>query len=258
MTNSDRFSLAGRTAMVTGASSGLGRHFAMTLAAAGAKVALAARRVERLEEAAAEIAKAGGEAAVMALDVSDPSAIGAAFDAAEKELGPVTILVNNAGIANSAWFLDITDEQWRNIMDINLDGVFRVGREAASRMRANGEGGSIINISSVLGAGLQQSRLAAYGVSKTAVSQLTKCMALELATFGIRVNALAPGYFSTEMNSDFLASEAGQQMLARIPQGRVGDLAELNGPLLLLASDAGSFMTGTIVPVDGGALLALE
>ena len=257
MSFADRFQLNGRTALVTGASSGLGRHFALTLAAAGANVVLAARRIDRLEETAGEITAAGGKAFAVALDVADASAIGTAFDAAEDALGPVSILVNNAGVANSGWFLDITDQEWRHIMDINLDAVFRVGREAAGRMRQADQGGSIINITSILGAGLQQKRLAAYGVSKTAVTQLTKLMALELASFKIRVNAIAPGYFSTDMNSDFLASGAGQQMLSRIPQGRVGKLTELDGILLLLASDAGSFMTGAIVPVDGGAMLAL-
>ena len=258
MSFSDRFQLKGRTALVTGASSGLGRHFALTLAAAGANVVLTARRIDRLKETAGEITASGGKAFAVALDVADAGAISAAFDAAEEALGPASILVNNAGVANSGWFLDITDQEWHHIMDVNLDGVFRVGREAAGRMRQAGQGGSIINITSILGAGLQQKRLAAYGVSKTAVTQLTKSMALELASFNIRVNAIAPGYFSTEMNSDFLASDAGQHMLSRMPQGRVGELAELDGILLLLASDAGSFMTGAIVPVDGGAMLALD
>ena len=258
MTLADRLRLDGRTALVTGASSGLGRHFAMTLADAGANVALAARRIERLEKAAGEITARGGKAAAVALDVSDPEAIGKAFDESEQALGPVTIVINNAGVVSSAWITDIEDDDWRKIMDVNLDGVFRIGREAARRMKAHGKGGSIINISSILGAGLTQKRLSAYGVSKTAVSQLSKSMALELAQFNIRVNALAPGYFSTEMNADFLASEAGQEMLSRIPQARVGELNELDGPLLLLASDAGSFMTGVILPVDGGTLLSLD
>ena len=258
MTLADRFNLDGHTALVTGASSGLGRHFAITLAAAGAHVALAARRTDRLQKTADAINADGGSAAAIVLDVADPTAIAKAFDAAEKALGPITIAVNNAGIASTAWFLDVTDEDWRATMDVNLDGIFRVGREAAARMKAHGQGGSIINITSIMGAGHTLKTLSVYGVSKTAVSQLTKSMALELSRYGIRVNALAPGYFLTEMTADYLASEAGQAMLLRIPQARVGELSELDGPLLLLASQAGSFMTGAILPVDGGALLALD
>lgn len=252
----DRFSLAGKTALVTGASSGFGRHFAKVLAQAGAKVALAARRIDRLEELAAEIGSAGGKAAAIALDVTDTAAIKPAFDAAEKALGSIDICVNNAGVPTQTFFLDITEEEWRRVLDVNLDGVFRVGQEAARRMKARGQGGSIVNIASVLGLGSLRA-LAPYMASKAAVIHLTKSMALELARHRIRVNAIAPGYFSTELNADFLAGEAGQKLLSKVPFGRAGQMQELDGPLLLLASDAGAFMTGSVLVVDGGTLLPM-
>jgi NAD(P)-dependent dehydrogenase (short-subunit alcohol dehydrogenase family) len=250
------FSLAGKTALVTGASSGLGRHFAQVLAAAGAKVAIGARRIDRLETLAAEIEAKGGKAAAVALDVTDAATIARAFDAAEAALGPVTILVNNAGVPSGAFFLKTTEAEWRAVMDVNLDGVFRVGQEAARRMASRRSGGSIVNIASMLGIGVLKV-VSAYSASKAAVISLTKSMALELARDNIRVNALAPGYFATELNEDYLGSDAGKRMLSRIPMGRAGALAELDGPLLLLASDAGAFMTGSVIAVDGGHLLVM-
>jgi len=251
----DRFSLDGRAALVTGASSGLGRHFAKVLARSGAKVALAARRLDRLEVLAEEIRGEGGQAVAVALDVTDPASLKPAFDAAEAALGPLRILVNNAGVPSGSWFLKIKEEEWRGVLDVNLDGVFRVGQEGARRMKAAG-GGSIINIASIAGIGVLKA-LAPYCTSKAAVIQLTKAMALELARDNIRVNALAPGYFSTELNEAFLASEAGQRLLSKVAFGRAGRLEELDGPLLLLASDAGAFMTGSILTVDGGHLLSM-
>lgn len=249
--------LAGRTALVTGASSGLGAHFARTLAGAGARVGLAARRVERLEALAGDIRAAGGEAQAIALDVARPDGVAAAFDDLEAALGPATIVVNNAGIPSSSRFVEMPEEEWRGVLDVNLDGVFRVGQEAARRMKASGSGGSIINISSVLGL-MVLNRLSAYAVSKAAVIQLTKAMALELVRDGIRVNAIAPGYISTEMNDSFLTSDSGQKLLAKVPMARAGHLHELDGPLLLLASDLGTYMTGSTLAVDGGSLLALR
>jgi NAD(P)-dependent dehydrogenase (short-subunit alcohol dehydrogenase family) len=251
------FSLSGHTALVTGASSGLGRHFAGVLARAGARVVVGARRMERLETLAGEIRAAGGQALPVSLDVTDRGSVAAAFDAAEKTFGPVTILINNAGVPANTFFTKLSERDWREVLDVNLDGVFRVGQEAARRMIAAGQGGSIINIASVLGLGVLKA-VAPYAASKAAVIQLTKAMALELSRERIRVNALAPGYVSTELNDAFLASEAGRRLLSRVPQGRAARPEELDGPLLLLASDAGSYMTGSVLVVDGGSLLAMS
>jgi NAD(P)-dependent dehydrogenase (short-subunit alcohol dehydrogenase family) len=252
----DRFSLKGKTALVTGASSGFGRHFARVLGEAGAKVAVAARRLDRLQRLEMEIREAGGQAAAVALDVTDRTSVEKAFDAAEAAVGPVDILVNNAGVPANSFFLKTSESDWRGIMEVNLDGVFRVGQEAARRMSARGSGGSIINIASIT-AFTPLKAIAPYAASKAAVLSLTKSMALELARDKIRVNALAPGYFSTELNDDFLAGDAGRRLLERVPMRRAGRLEELDGPLLLLASDAGAFMTGSVITVDGGHLLAM-
>lgn len=251
----NRFSLAGKTALVTGASSGLGAHFAAVLASAGAKVAITARRVDRLEKLAADICAAGGTAVPVAMDVTDRASVTSAFDAAEKALGPIDVVVNNAGIPSHSWFLKTSEEEWRDVMAVNLDGVYRVGQEAARRMVAAQKSGSIINISSILGYAVFKT-LAPYSASKAAVISLTRSMALELARDKVRVNAIAPGYFATEINADYWATPGGQKTIKSIPFERTGKLEELDGPLLLLASDAGSFMTGSVLTVDGGHLLA--
>ncbi len=251
------FSLSGRTALVTGASSGLGRHFARVLSKAGARVAVAARRKDRLDELVAEITADGGTAVAVPLDVTDPVSVRAAFDAAEAAFGPVSVLINNAGIPSNTFFTKLTESDWRSVLNVNLDGVFRVGQEAAKRMAAAGKGGSIVNVSSVLGLGVLKA-VAPYAASKAAVIQLTKAMALELARDRIRVNALAPGYVVTELNEEFLSSDGGRKLLSRIPFERAADPSELDGALLLLASDAGSFITGTTLTVDGGALLSMS
>ena len=256
MTAAKLLSLDGRAALVTGASSGFGRHFAHVLAEAGAKVALAARRLDVLKQLEAEVRGRGGQAAAVAMDVTDRASVAKAFADAEAALGPITILVNNAGIPSGSFFNRTTEEEWREVMSVNLDGVFRVGQEAARRMAANRTGGSIINIASLLGFGVIKG-LSTYSATKAAVISLTKSMALELARDNIRVNALAPGYFATEFNEAYLASEAGKRMMARVPMGRAGAVEELDGPLLLLASDAGRFMTGSVITVDGGHLLVM-
>ncbi len=216
-------SLSGRTALVTGASSGLGRHFATVLAKAGARVVIAARRTDRLEELKGEIEGAGGSAATVALDVTEPASVKAAFAEAEAALGPITVLVNNAGIATPAYFLKMTEEEWRSVLSVNLDGVFRVAQEAARRMKVNRTGGSIINIASVLGLGVIKT-LAHYSASKAGVIHMTKAVAYELARDNIRVNAIAPGYCETEMNDAFFQTEAGKRLIARVPMERLGRL----------------------------------
>ena len=255
MNLSDRFRLDGRVAFVTGASSGLGAHFAATLVAAGAPVVIAARRADRLAALAKSLREAGGTVLTVELDVTDPASVEAAVAAGEAALGPIQILINNAGVGEPASFLDTTEDQWRHHLGVNLDGVARVGRAVAKRMVAHGKGGSIVNTASIVGFMVARG-ISAYAVSKAAVVQLTKAMALELAPHKIRVNALAPGYVPTEINADFLASDTGKKMLSRFPMQRAGRLDELDGPLLLLASDAGSYMTGSIIVVDGGTLLS--
>jgi NAD(P)-dependent dehydrogenase (short-subunit alcohol dehydrogenase family) len=250
-TPGDIFRLDGRIALVTGASSGLGRHFALVLAKAGASVAVAARRVELLADVAAEIAAAGGTAAAVALDVTDGAAIKAAFDDAEKTLGPIDVLINNAGVALTKPVLETDEADWDHVLDTNLKGAWMVAREAARRMADAGNGGSIVNLGSIF-AERVAGGLSAYAASKAGLIQLTRALAVELARHSIRVNALAPGYIETDINLEYFATDAGQRMVKRIPQRRVGRLDDLDGPLLLLASGASAFMTGSVVTVDGG------
>lgn len=249
--NAPGWNLSGRTALVTGASSGLGAHFAKILAGAGAHVIIAARRQEALATVAEEIGAAGGHCTTVALDVADPASIAALAP----QFDPVDILVNNAGIAREAPALDQSEADWDAVIDTNLKGMFLMTQACARAMKARRQGGSIINIASILGL-RQASHVLPYAVSKAGVIQLTKTLGLELARFGIRVNAIAPGYFDTEINSGFWDGEAGQAMLRRIPQRRLGRLEDLDGPLLLLASDASAYMTGSVLTVDGGHLLA--
>jgi NAD(P)-dependent dehydrogenase (short-subunit alcohol dehydrogenase family) len=251
-----RFSLAGKRALVTGASGALGARFAAVLAGAGASVTLAARRSGPMEALAAKITGQGGRAAVVQLDLADPATTAAAFDAAEAAFGgPVDIVVNNSGIASPGLLLEQSEADWAQLMAINLDGARRVATEAARRLVAVGEGGSFVNVASILGL-RQGAGVAAYATSKAALVQLTKQQALEWARHGIRVNALCPGYVETDLNRDFFASEAGRAQVKRIPMRRLGHPAELDGALLLLASEAGSFITGTALVADGGHLVS--
>ena len=250
------FDLSGEVALVTGASSGLGKRFARVLAAHGAKVVLAARSTDKLEQLKAEIEAEGGTAIAVALDVSERSQIPAAFDAAEEAFGTVTVVVNNAGIAVQTPILDVTEEEWQQVRDVNYEGVWLTAQEGARRMAAAECGGSIINIASLLALRVAKT-LGTYAVTKAAVVQLTKAMGLELARYNIRVNAIAPGYFLTEMNRDFFTSKEAEPFVAAIPQKRVADPGELDGTLLLLASRASSFMTGSVIVVDGGHSLSV-
>jgi NAD(P)-dependent dehydrogenase (short-subunit alcohol dehydrogenase family) len=245
------FSLDGRVALVTGASSGLGVRFAKVLAQAGAKVALAARRGDRLVALAEELRADGARALPIELDVSDSAQVARAVEEVETELGPLRILVNNAGMAKTAPALETPGEDWDQVMDVNLRGAWMMAQAAGKAMAVHGQGGSIVNIASILGLGGTQG-VAAYCASKAGLINLTRALAGEWARHGIRVNALAPGYIETELNSEWLSSKAGEAVLKRIPQRRFGQAEDLDGPLLLLAGDAGGFMTGSVLVVDGG------
>ncbi|WP_372395656.1 glucose 1-dehydrogenase [Azospirillum sp. HJ39] len=247
--------LKGRTALVTGASSGLGRHFAGVLAQAGARVALAARRTDALAETRAAIEAVGGSATIVAMDVTDPDSVAAAVGEAWQALGRIDILVNNAGVTATRPFLDMGEEEWEGVIDTNLTGCARVARAVARRMREDGQGGAIVNIASILGMRVA-GHVSSYIAAKAGLLHLTKAMALELARHDIRVNALCPGYVETELNADFFASDAGKALVKRIPQRRLGRLQDLDMPLLLLASDAGAYMTGSVLAVDGGHLVS--
>jgi 3-oxoacyl-[acyl-carrier protein] reductase len=257
MNAADIFDLKGRVAVVTGASSGLGVRFAEVLAAQGAAVALVARRTDRLAALKDRIEKAGGRAVAIGADVLDRKAMVRAFDEAEKAFGTVTILVNNAGVVNAHRAVEMPEEEWRRVLGTNLDAVFFWAQEAARRMLAAGKGGAIVNIASVLGFGVAKGT-SSYSVAKAGVIQLTKALGLELAFKGIRVNAIAPGWIVTELNRDYLLSEQGAAIKREIPVGRFGEERDLDGALLLLVSDAGRFIAGATIVVDGGQMVALR
>lgn len=257
MKAAEMFSLKGRVALVTGASSGLGKQFARALADNGAAVALVARRVERLKALKDEIEGKGGKAVAIEADVTDRAAMAGAFDAAEKAFGTVTILVNNAGIAHGGRAVEMPPEEWRKILSTNLDAVFFWAQEAARRILAANKQGAIVNIASVLGLAVSKGAVA-YATAKAGVVQVTKALAVELAFKGVRVNAIAPGWFVTEMNDEYLNSEAGAAIKREIPMGRFGSAGDLDGALLLLTSDAGSYITGATIVVDGGQVVQIK
>ncbi len=245
------FDLAGQAAIVTGASSGIGRHLAMTLAHAGAKVAVGARRADRLDELVRQIEAFDGRAMPVSLDVTDAGSVRACVNAAETELGPISILVNNAGIAIDKPIFEQEEADWDLVVETNLKGAWLMAQEVARHMANLGPGGSIINVASVLGlrGGLQ---VPAYCASKAGLINLTRALAVELARHDIRVNALAPGYIETDMTRDYLASDIGRSAVKRTPQRRFGLPEDLDGALLLLASKASRYMTGSVIVVDGG------
>ncbi len=249
--SSGLFDLEGKAAIVTGASSGLGRHFALTLARAGAKVALAARRMDALAALAQEIEAFDGRAIPIALDVTNSESVKDCVTTAEMELGPIAILVNNAGMARTKHALEMSEAEWDRVLDTNLKGAWLMAQETAKHMAKLGHGGSIINVASVLGL-RAMGQLAAYSASKAALLNLTRALAIDLARFDIRVNALAPGYVKTDINQEFLDSPAADPLRKRIPQRRFGQPEDLEGALMLLASDASRYMNGSIIVVDGG------
>jgi NAD(P)-dependent dehydrogenase (short-subunit alcohol dehydrogenase family) len=250
----DPFDLTGKVALVTGASQGLGRRFAAALAEHGAMVGLAARQTDKLEDLRQAIASGGGRAATFALDVTATAAIDPALDQIEATLGPLDLLINNAGVAVSKAVLEQTEADWDKVVGTNLKGAFFMAQAAAKRMVARG-GGNIVNVASVLALDVV-GHLAPYAASKGGLWQFTRTMALELARHNVRVNALAPGYIETEINRDFLATESGERIKKRVPQRRFGTPEDLDGALLLLASDASRYMTGSIIVIDGGLMLA--
>jgi NAD(P)-dependent dehydrogenase (short-subunit alcohol dehydrogenase family) len=247
--------LKGKRVLVTGASSGLGAHFARLLAGRGALVAAAARRTGRLEELARDCAGLPGRVVPLALDVGSVAAIEAGIAEAAAALGGLDVLINNAGVAESERALAVTETQWDAQLDVNLKGCFFCAQAAAKLMAEQPQGGAIVNIASILGERVAAS-VAPYAISKAGLIQMTKALALEWARHKVRVNALAPGYVVTDINREFFAGEAGEALKKRIPMRRAGELADLDGPLLLLCSQASRYMTGAVVAVDGGHLVS--
>jgi len=248
------FDVSNEVILITGASQGLGRQFARVLSAHGASVALAARQVAKLNSLEEEIKGRGGRAVAVQMDVTELASIPAALDAGEAALGPITVLINNAGIAVEKLAVEQTEADWDAVIGANLKGAYFTATELARRMIARKQAGNIVNIASVLGFGVMKF-LAPYTISKAGIVQATKAMALELSSSNIRVNALAPGYIDTEMNHEFWATPAGEKLTKRIPQRRIGAESDLDGAILLLASQASRYMTGSVVTVDGGFLL---
>ena len=254
----DLFRLDGKTVLVTGASSGLGRHFALLMAQAGASVALAARRIDVLEDLVQEINSASPKstdtkAKAFQLDVSNAQQESQCFDQVAAWHLP-DVIINNAGVTITKPLLQQSESDWDQVIDTNLKGAWLVATEAARRLVAANKPGNIVNISSILGERVAGG-VAPYAISKAGVLQLTKTMALELARYSIRVNALLPGYIATDLNRAFLQSEAGEKLRARIPSRRFGEVSDLDGPILLLASDASQAMSGTSIAVDGAHLV---
>lgn len=251
---SDLFDVSSEVILVTGASQGLGRRFATTLAGQGAAVILAARQAGKLEDLAKEIKAAGGRASVVSMDVTDLASITKAIDQAETAFGPISVLVNNAGVTLQKVALDTHATDLDFLLNTNLKGAYLTATEVARRMIARNRGGNIINIASIMSFSVV-GQLSAYSATKSAVMSLTKSFALEWASKNIRVNAVAPGYIHTDMNEEFWKTPGGERLLKRIPQRRPGQPADLDGAMVFLASPASRYMTGTVITVDGGFML---
>src|SRR3954451_4855618 len=249
------FDISGQVVLVTGASSGSGRNFAEVLAAAGAKVAAGASRSERLEEAGREIESRGGICLPLAGDVTKQDSIRETIAAAEAQLGPLSVLVNNAGVVVSKPLFEHTEEDWDYVVDTNLKGAWLAAREFAHHLVEAKRPGRIVNISSIL-ASRTIGRVPAYCAAKAGLTHLTQVLAMELARYGILVNALAPGYVETDFNREYFQSEAGQRLIGRIPLRRLGQAPDLDGALLFLASPASAYVTGAVIAVDGGHAVA--
>ncbi|ACF00406.1 short-chain dehydrogenase/reductase SDR [Rhodopseudomonas palustris TIE-1] len=248
------FDVSNEVILVTGASQGLGRQFARVLAARGAAIVLAARQIDKLQSLEQEIKDSGGRAVAVRMDVTDLGSMAAALDQAEAALGPITVLINNAGVATEKLAIDTSEADWDKVIGANLKGAYFLATEVARRMIARQQGGNIVNIASVLGQSVLKF-VSPYAISKAGIIQATKAMALELASSRIRVNALAPGYIDTDINRDLWSTPAGEKLVKSIPQRRVGHESDLDGAILLLASNASRYMTGSVVTVDGGFLL---
>lgn len=248
------FDLTGRHALVTGAGSGIGRHAAVLLAKQGAVVTLSGRRQGPLAETAAMIAAAGGKARAVTMDLSDLASITAGVDAAAVHFGPADVLINNAGVAGQTSILEMTETEWDSILDTNLKGAWHCAREVAKRLIEANKPGVVVNVSSILGF-IVQKGTGPYGASKAGLIHLTRAMAVEWARSKIRVNALAPGYIATDMTDAYMKTERAQKLLQAIPQRRGGTVEDMSGALLLLASEASAYMTGSVITVDGGLSL---
>lgn len=249
------FDMSGKTVLITGGGSGIGKHFAKTLSAAGAQVVLCGRRLAVLKEACAQIEQPGGRAAYVQMDVGDAQSITTAFSQIA-DVGPISVLINNAGLMAEPSLLEMTEAEWERVNDVNLKGAWLVAKSAVQRMIDNKIAGSVINIASVLGSCVQKGT-GPYAASKAGLLQLTRSMALEWARYGVRVNAISPGYYGTDMAQHYLETERGTALLKRIPQRRLGELDDLSGAVLLLASGASAYMTGSMITVDGGLSMSV-
>lgn len=247
------YCLKGKVALITGAAGALGAHFSRSLGLAGAALVLAGRRYEPLEQLSQTLRSEEIESLPVHMDVTDPDSVRAAFEQGQSAYGVIDVVVCNAGVAVNKKSLDLDDDEWSRVVDINLKGSWLVCAEAGRRLVAARKPGTIINITSVLGHRVAGAVLP-YTASKAAIEQMTRALALEWARHGIRVNALAPGYIETDLNREFFQTRAGEALVQRIPQRRLGRPEDLDGALLLLASDASSYMTGSSIVVDGGHL----